>query len=163
MKDEKKDSVAEAKAKVDVERARVAATIAEIRRRADPRTLVAEARETATDRATHFAEDASRLANQGIETVKRRPEVAGAAVGGVGLIAALFAWRGHSRRQATKRMGAKLANRASIAELLDPPANPSVSSASPATMAFDTQTNATGYASSAQQETDYAQEHDQSR
>lgn len=136
------DSVAEAQAKVDAERARIAATIAEIRRRSDPRTLAAEAKESAVETATHIADSASRLANASVETVRRRPEIAGAAMGGVGLVALLVAWRKRRKHKASRRLSAKVAARALANEVLDPPAlNP-----------FDTETILPGHSAPAHQE-----------
>ena len=155
MTDAPKDSVAEAQAKVDTERARLNATIAEIRRRADPRTVVEEVKENAMHTATQFADNATRLANAGVDTVKRQPEVAGAAAGGVGLIAALYAWRKHSKRKKAKALNAKLAARVLVTDVLDPPEmNP-----------FDTDPDITqpGYSEPMQQETRYAQEQHQQR
>lgn len=123
MKKQAQDSVAEARRDVDVQKARLAATIAELRRRADPQTVVAELRSEATHTASELAQRASRLANSGVASVKRRPEVAGAAVGGVGLIAALIAWRQHSKRTANERRHARLMSRASVNDVLDPPAD----------------------------------------
>lgn len=136
------DSVAEAQAKVEFERARIAGTIAEIRRRSDPRTLAAEAKESAVETASHIADSASRLASAGVETVRRRPEVAGAAAGGVGLLALLVAWRKRSKHKSSKRLSAKVAARALANEVLDPPAfNP-----------FDTETTSPGHSAPVHQE-----------
>lgn len=147
------DSIADAQARVDAERARIAGTIAEIRRRSDPRTLATEAKQSAVDTASHLVDTASRLADAGVETVRRRPEVAGAAVGGVGLVALLLAWRKRSKRKAAQAIHDKLAARASVNEVIDPPAmNP-----------FDIETTASGHSVPAQQETVHGQEQHQSR
>lgn len=165
MTEAPKDSVAEAQAKVDVERARVSATIAELRRRADPRAMVEEAKENALQTASQFAGNASRLANAGVATVKRQPEVAGAAAGGVGLIAALFAWRSHSKRKQAKALNARIAGRASVSDVLDPPAtNPFDTAATrypDDAPEFEPDTTQPGSPEPAQQETIYGQEHQQ--
>ena len=170
MKKQAVDGVTEAQAKVEAERARLAGTIGEIRRRADPRAFATEVRDNAVSTASDLVDNASRLANVGVEnvsrlasagvdTVKRRPEVAGAAVGGVGLIAALIAWRRHSNRKRAERTVERLASRASVTEAYDPPHD----DAPPELYFDDMNANMPGYIQPEQQEIFHGQEQHQLR
>ena len=175
MKKQAADGVAQAQEKVEAERTRLAGTIADIRRRADPREFVNDVRDNAVNTASHLAdnasrlaqvgvENASRLASAGVDSVKRRPDVAGAAVGGVGLIAALVAWRKHSSRKRAERTAEKLTSRASVSEAYAPPSARGEAGETTPELYFDdtTQTSA-GSIQPKQQETIYGQEQHQSR